>query len=104
MKLIYWFIFSFTYIRSKRLSVIIVRRLIVRLSVFLDKISNKGIWASRIIRRIRQRDNVLILADGEAFNIADLINVLFGQLSFFHVLSPYLLTTMRSFSASLPFV
>lgn len=67
--------FSFTHIRCKRLTMIIIRCFVIRRTVLFDILLDKRIRASSVVWRIRQRDNVLIGADGEAFNIAYLIYI-----------------------------
>ena len=77
-------ILTFTHICCKRLPVIIVRCLIIRSTILLDKLLDKRIRAGGIKRRIRESNNILIRTDGESLNIAHFIYIFFGQLSAFH--------------------
>ena len=84
MCIINWIILTFTHIRRKRLSVIIVRCLIIRSAILLDKILDERIGAGSIKRRIRKSNDILIRTDGKAFDVAHFIYIFFGQLSAFH--------------------
>ena len=79
-----WICFTFTHIRCKRFSVIIVCCLIIRNAILLDKILDERIRAGSIKRRIRKRNDILICTNWKAFNVAHFIYIFFGQLSAFH--------------------
>ena len=77
-----------THVRSKRLAMIVVRCFVVGRAVLADEILNEGIRAGGVIRRTGKRNDVLVLADGKAFDMAHLVNICLGQLAFFHGVCP----------------
>ena len=105
-------ILSLAHITSKRLPVIIVCSLVIRRPMLLDKIRNKRIRASRVIGRVRKGDDVLVLSDREAFNMAHLVQIFLCQFPFLHVKLTFSyqnqsllrFTTIRSVAASFPLV
>ena len=58
---VYGVILSFAHICRKRLTMIIVRCLVIRRAILLDEFLNKRIRAGGVIRCIRQRDNTTAL-------------------------------------------
>ena len=78
------FVFPLTYICCKWFSVIIVRCLIIRSTILLDKVLDEGIRAGCIKRCIRKCNDIIIRTDRKAFDVAHFIYIFFGQLSAFH--------------------
>ncbi|WP_296868290.1 hypothetical protein, partial [uncultured Methanobrevibacter sp.] len=78
MSVIYCVTLSFAHISGIRLTVIIIRLLIVRSSILLDELIDEGIRAGGVIWRIGECNDVLVRADREAFYITDLVEVLLG--------------------------
>ncbi len=69
---IYWVGFSFTHIRSKWFPSIVITSRIIWLSIVLNEILNERIWASRIIRWVRQGQDIFIFTNGESLDLAKL--------------------------------
>ena len=60
--------FSLAYIRRIRFSLIIISFLIIGMTIFPNKLLDKGIRAGSIVWSIGKRDDVVIAANGEAFD------------------------------------
>ena len=84
MCIVNWIVFTFTHVRSKRLPMIVIRRLIIRRSILIDKFFYKGIGAGSIIRCVRSKDDILVVAIRESFYIPHFIDVLFREFALFH--------------------
>ena len=112
MSIVNRIILPLAHITGKRLPMIIVCSLVIRRPMLLDKIRNKRIRASRVIGRVRKGDDVLVLSDGEAFNMAHLVQIFLCQFPFLHVKLTFSyqnqsllrFTTIRSVAASFPLV
>ena len=76
---------SFTNIRCERLAVVIIRLLIIRSAILPNEVLDERIRAGSIIRGVGERNDVLILANGEAFDMADLVQIFLGQFSAFPI-------------------
>ena len=64
-------VFAFAHVRRERLAVVRLLRVVGR-AVAFHEISEPGIRARRIIWRIGQGEDVLILADGKTLDLAEL--------------------------------
>ena len=73
-------ILSLAHIRGKRLPMIVVRRFIIRSAVLGNEIRDERIRARGIIRRTGQGNDVLVLRNGEAFDMAYLVDIRFCEL------------------------
>ena len=77
-------ILAFTDVGGKRLTMIVVRRLIIRRTVLLDKIRDERIRAGGVVRRAGERNDVLVLRNREAFYAAHTVDIFFCEFSLFH--------------------
>ncbi len=81
VSIIHWVGLPFAHISRKGLSSIIISSWIIRLPVVLDKVFDEWIGASRVVRRVGQGQDVLVLTNGEPFDLAELrILEFFAQL------------------------
>lgn len=98
MKFVKRVILSFTYVRCKRLTMIFICILIISLSIFCNKVIKKRIRTRSIIWSIGQCNDVLIRCIWKAFNIPDLIYILFCQFSRFHLLIPHFPSALQRYA------
>ena len=66
-------VLTFGDICGEGFALVIVGGWVVGGGVFADKIFNKGIGASGVVRRVGERDNIFVGAFREAFDIADFV-------------------------------
>ena len=72
VSIINWVIFPLAHIRRKRFSVVIIRLWVIGLAITPNKILQKRVRARRIVRRVRQRQNILILPNRKPLNLPKL--------------------------------
>ena len=65
-----WVVLAFAHVRCEWF-LVIRYRWIIGFAVMLDEILDKGIWAGGVIGWIRQRQNVLVRADGKSLDLAE---------------------------------
>jgi len=63
---------SRTGVAGERLATIVVGSRVVGLAVMLNKIRNPRVRAGGVVRRVGERQDVLVRADGEALDLAEL--------------------------------
>ena len=63
-------VFSFAHVCCKWLPMVLLLG-VIRPTIMLDEVGQPRVWAGGVIRGIGEREDILILADREAFDLAE---------------------------------
>src|SRR5690554_3998264 len=65
-------VFTLAHVSSEWLSSVIISSRVIRFSIVLDEIGQKRVRAGGVVRRVGQRENILVRADWESLDTAEL--------------------------------